>query len=92
MSITIQNLQTNKPVVLHLNSGGTLHLAPLQSSPELNQVEVKNNAMVQKLQEQQIIAVHQAQAKKSSSSGSKKRAAASKKKEARSAASTEEEK
>ncbi len=57
MSVTIENL-TTRPVLLPLNSGQTLHLAPRLTSAPLLDVEVEQNAKVEKLQGQNVIAVH----------------------------------
>jgi hypothetical protein len=50
-----------RPVLLSLNSGQTLRLAPRETSSELKDVEVKNNPKVHKLQERRAIAVHEAE-------------------------------
>ncbi|MBV7328186.1 hypothetical protein KFU94_07975 [Chloroflexi bacterium TSY] len=71
MSIKIQNV-TNRPVLLRLNSGRTLHLDPRGTSSEIRNVEVKNNAKVQKLQERRIIALHEVKEKKPPTRGPKK--------------------
>lgn len=57
MPVKIQN-QTKKPVLLRLNSGKTLHLAPNAISSELRDAEVDNNAKVQKLQDRLVITLH----------------------------------
>lgn len=57
MPVTIENL-TNRPVLLRLNSGETLHLAPRLTSGALADVEVEANAKVEKLLGQQVIAIH----------------------------------
>lgn len=56
MSIQIQNL-TNRPVLLRLNSGQTLHIGPLQASGALSDVEVESNTIVEKLKDKHIIAI-----------------------------------
>lgn len=56
MSVQIQNL-TDRPLVLMLSSGRTLHLAPAATSDELADVEVKNNAKLDRLGAQRVIAV-----------------------------------
>lgn len=65
MPIKIKNL-TNRPVLLRLNSGQTLHLPPRIFSNEIMDVEVANNVKVKKLQEQFVIALHPAKEQKSS--------------------------
>ena len=55
-TVRIKNL-TNRPVILSLNSGRTLHLSPRTTSRELRDVEVKSNAKVEKLQKQRVISV-----------------------------------
>jgi len=54
MPVIIKNL-TNRPVLLRLNSGQTLHLTPLKTSAEVMEVEVKDNPKVEKLEERQVI-------------------------------------
>lgn len=56
MHVIIKNL-TNRPVLLRLNSGQTLHLAPLKTSAEVMEVEVKDNPKVEKLEERHIISL-----------------------------------
>jgi hypothetical protein len=56
MSIQITNL-SNRPIVLTLSSGNTLHLAPNATSPELQDVEVKNNDKIDKLRGQFVISI-----------------------------------
>ena len=65
MAGRIENL-TERPVLLRLNSGRTLHLAPRGTSEEVSDVEVKNNAKFEKLIERRII--HQPVEKKLSPS------------------------
>ncbi len=48
MSVKFENL-TNRPVLLRLNSGSTLHIAPRQVSAECMDGDVQNNQMLQKL-------------------------------------------
>lgn len=55
--VQIEN-KTERPVLLSLNSGTALHLAPGATSEDLPEAEVDNNLKVQKLREQRIIAVH----------------------------------
>ncbi|MBC8075536.1 MAG: hypothetical protein H7Y32_05625 [Chloroflexales bacterium] len=57
--VQIEN-KTERPVLLSLNSGTALHLAPGTTSEELPEAEVDNNPKVQKLREQRIVAVHTA--------------------------------
>lgn len=59
MFVTIENL-TNRPVLLRLNSGTTLHLAPRATSSELMDVEVNQNDKVKKLEDRHVIARHPA--------------------------------
>jgi hypothetical protein len=58
MATTIENL-THRKVLVRLSSGETLHLGPRVTSPELTDVEVKNDK-VRKLEGQHIIALHSA--------------------------------
>jgi len=58
MPVKIENL-TMKPVLLRLNSGKTLHISPRTTSIEIMDVEVKDNTMVQKLQGQCVVALHE---------------------------------
>lgn len=55
--VQIEN-KTERLVLLSLNSGTALHLAPGTTSEQLPEAEVDNNPKVQKLREQRIIAVH----------------------------------
>ena len=71
MPVKIQNL-TNRPVLLRLNSGQTLHLAPRTTSSEIREVEVKSNSKVQKLEGRRVIALHKVEEEKRSSRGRKK--------------------
>jgi hypothetical protein len=57
MPITIENL-TNRPVLLRMNSGQTLHLSPRTTSGEIVDADVQNNAKVQKLEGRRVIALH----------------------------------
>ncbi len=59
MPVEIENL-TNRPVLLRLNSGNTMHLAPCTTSTQILDVEVNNNSKVQKLQDRKVIALHPA--------------------------------
>lgn len=74
MPVVIEN-RTNRLVLLRLNSGQTLHLAPYKTSVELRDVEVKSNGKVQKLQNQRIIALHPVEEKKPPLTGAKKKKA-----------------
>jgi len=58
MPVSIENL-TNRPVLLRLNSGQTLHLAPHSTSAEIIEVEVKGNSKVQRLQERHVISLQE---------------------------------
>ena len=71
MPVTIENL-TNRPVLLRLNSGQTLHLAPRTTSGEILDVEVKSNAKVQKLEGRRVITLHKIEEEKRSPRGRKK--------------------
>jgi hypothetical protein len=62
MPVTIENL-SKKPVLLRLNSGKTLHLAPNKTSSELRDAEVRSNTKVQKLQDRYVIALHEVRKK-----------------------------
>lgn len=70
MPVTIENL-TNRPVLLRLNSGQTLHLAPRTTSGEILDVEVKSNAKVQKLEGRRVITLHKIEEKKLPTPGPK---------------------
>lgn len=63
MPVTIENL-TNRPVLLRLNSGQTLHLTPRTTSGEILDVEVKSNTKVQKLAGRRVIALHETEEKR----------------------------
>jgi hypothetical protein len=56
MTVRIKNL-TQQPLQVALTSGSSLRLSPGQSSPELHEVEVSQNAKIAKLQAQHLIAV-----------------------------------
>ncbi len=58
MRVKIENL-TNRPVLLRLNSGQSLHLAPRITSTEIMGVEVSNNAKVEKLEGRCVVALHE---------------------------------
>jgi len=55
MHVKIENL-SKRLVLLRLNSGETLHLAPRKTSSEIEEVEINNNPKFQKLEALQIIA------------------------------------
>lgn len=59
MTVKIENL-TNRPVLLRLNSGQSLHLAGRTTTAEIPDVDIRNNAKVQKLRDRHIIALHEA--------------------------------
>ncbi len=56
MSFKIKNL-TNRPVLLRLNSGSTLHIAPRQMSGECTDGDVRNNHMIQKLLDRRVLSM-----------------------------------
>ena len=56
MPLKVKNL-TPRPVIFRLNSGGTLHLPPSATSSDIQDVEVKNNAKVQKLVQRNVISL-----------------------------------
>jgi len=58
MTVKIENL-TNSPVLLRLNSGQSLHLAPRITLTDILDVEVRNNAKVEKLKGRCVIALHE---------------------------------
>ncbi len=76
MPVKIENL-ANRPVLLRLNSGQTLHLAPHRTSGEVVDVEVERNAKVQKLEERRVIVLHKVEEKKRSTLAKKKNKAES---------------
>jgi hypothetical protein len=57
MTVRIRSLVTSGPVLIPLSSGLTLRLSPGQVSDDLPDVEVANNAKVDKLQRQGMIDV-----------------------------------
>lgn len=57
MAVRIRSLVTSGPVLIPLSSGLTLRLSPGQVSDDLPDVEVANNAKVDKLQRQGMIDV-----------------------------------
>ncbi|TAK09728.1 MAG: hypothetical protein EPO39_01780 [Candidatus Manganitrophaceae bacterium] len=56
MATTITN-RSRQLLVVPLNSGATLHLAPGEEAPGIDPVEVKNNATLQKMAERGWIAL-----------------------------------
>jgi len=59
----IENL-TKRLVILPLNSGRTLYIGPKSTSPEVMNVEVKDNSMIKRLCERGEIALHPVEAEK----------------------------
>lgn len=57
MAVSIRSLVTSGPVLVPLSSGTTVRLSPGQVSDDLPDVEVANNAKVDKLQRQGMIDV-----------------------------------
>lgn len=57
MTVKIRSLLVTGPLQVPLSSGGTLRLSPGQVTEELADVEVTNNAKVDKLQAQRLIDV-----------------------------------
>ena len=70
MVVKIKNL-TNRPVLLRLNSGQTLHLPPDFLSNEINESLINNNAKVKKLEDGHIILIQQVQQVKRKSTNQK---------------------
>lgn len=62
MPVTIEN-KTDSRVLLRLNSGLTRHLGP-REAVEVESVEVKGNAGIQRLEERKLIAVQSPEARK----------------------------
>lgn len=58
MPFTINNL-SSRPVIVSLNSGEHLRLSPGEISGEIRDVEMKDNAKIDKLKQQRVIAVDQ---------------------------------
>lgn len=56
MPVEIKNL-TQRPVLMRLNSGASLHLSPGMISDEIVDEEVTRNTKVKKLQDRRIIAL-----------------------------------
>jgi hypothetical protein len=57
MAVKIRSLVTSGPVLVPLSTGRTIRLSPGQLSDEMPDVEVANNAKVEKLQRESLIAV-----------------------------------
>jgi hypothetical protein len=57
MPVTIASLVASGPVLVPLSTGTTVRLSPGEVSDELPDVEVANNAKVEKLRRQGLIAV-----------------------------------
>ena len=57
MAVRIRSLVASGPVLVPLSSGTTVRLSPGQVSGDLPDVEVANNAKVDKLKRQGMIAV-----------------------------------
>ena len=55
MAVRIWNLGTSCPILVPLASGATLRLSPGQASEEIPDVEVVDNAKVDKLRRQRLI-------------------------------------
>jgi hypothetical protein len=55
MAVKIRNLTTSGPILVPLSSGTTVRLSPGQSSGEMPDVEVTDNAKVDKLRRQGLI-------------------------------------
>ena len=56
MNVKVKNL-TNRPVLLRLNSGRSLHLAPRAVSHDIRAAEVDGNGKAEKLRARRIIAI-----------------------------------
>lgn len=56
MAFRIQN-RAGHLLVLPFNSGGTLHLAPGETSPPVEGFELENNAKVERLSKEGLIAI-----------------------------------
>jgi hypothetical protein len=56
MAAAIKNL-TQRPIFVALNSGTELRLSPGETAADIPDVELKDNAKLQKLQQQHAIAV-----------------------------------
>jgi hypothetical protein len=62
MPVEIKNL-TQRPVLMRLNSGATLHLSPGMTSDAIVEEEIDRNEKVAKLQSRHVIALTEAEAK-----------------------------
>jgi hypothetical protein len=62
MPVEIKNL-TQRPVLMRLNSGATLHLSPGMSSDAVAEEDVDRNEKVQKLQSKHVIALTEVKGK-----------------------------
>lgn len=81
MPVKIENL-TDRPVLLRLNSGQTLHLPPRETSSEIRDSEVNDNDKVKKLKEKlNVISMHQVKKNAASSKKPKKKKSKSTKKD-----------
>lgn len=58
MAFIIQN-RAKHLLVLPLNSGGTLHLAPGETSSPIEDFEIANNEKVERLSEEGLLAVNE---------------------------------
>lgn len=65
MYVEIENM-CNRPVLFRLNDGDNLYLRPNEIKTNIRNVEVENNAKVQKLQKLNIIALREEGKKKAS--------------------------
>jgi hypothetical protein len=59
--VKIKNLRTSGPILMPLTTGNTLRLSPGQASKELPDIEVADNAKVDKLRRQGVIDVETTQ-------------------------------
>ncbi len=81
MPVIIKNL-TNRPVLLRLNSGSTLHIAPRQISGECADGDIQNNPMVEKLQQRLVISLEPIKAPKKKTESAEEKAESPRKKKA----------
>ena len=68
--VSLKNL-SNRPVLLRLNSGETLHIAPRQLSGEITEGEILNNQMIKKLVKRSVITKLETKNQKKKSESSK---------------------
>jgi hypothetical protein len=61
MPVAIKNL-SSRPIYVPLNSGANLRLSPGEIAENVHDVELKDNSKIEKLRNQRIIAVADAQA------------------------------